>query len=149
MSLHIHCGALVLLDIIWTHVCDLELDPMVELTWKETAYLVSYFLFAFVFFFIGTHQTDKTLWDFFFYLEGHELKGTCDGSPACKNQDSPDDRHVSSKPLCVSRQETWRNASTSPSGCSSSRGSSSYWHTFAYTQTCIQAMNWHKTYACA
>lgn len=60
MSLHIHCGALVLLIIIWMQVCDLELDPMVELTWKETAYFVSYFLFAFVFL-IGIHQTDKTL----------------------------------------------------------------------------------------
>lgn len=32
MSFHIHCGVMVLLDIFWIHVCDLVLNPVVELT---------------------------------------------------------------------------------------------------------------------
>lgn len=142
VSFHIHCGALVPPDIIWVQVCDLVLDPVIELTWKETLRFVSYSLLFFWFL-----KLDKTR-VFIFYLEGHELKGTYDGCPACRSQGSPDDHRVSSKPLCVSQRETSRNASAPPSGCSSSRGSSPCWHTFTYIQTWAEAMNWHKTSAC-
>lgn len=32
MSFHIHCGVLVLLEFMWIHVCDLILNPVIELT---------------------------------------------------------------------------------------------------------------------
>ncbi len=41
LSLHIHGGIQVLLEITWTEVCHLKLNPVVELTWNKTAYIIS------------------------------------------------------------------------------------------------------------